>query len=66
MKHRIKKIGLGGAGNDAAQLAARARRGNRSIEEQRAIEDRIRAEGDAIRARMFPDRDAPSKGGGSS
>ena len=66
MKHRIKKIGLGGAGNDAAQLAARARRGNRSIEEQRAIEDRIRAEGDAIRARRFPDRDAPSNGGGSS
>ena len=66
MKHRIKKIGIGGACNDAAQLAARARRGNRSIEEQRAIEDRIRAEGDAIRARRFPDRDAPSNGGGSS
>jgi hypothetical protein len=66
MRHRLKKIGLGGAASDEQMLANRARRAGISVEEMRAVEDAIRAEGDAIRANRFPDRDAPSDRGGSS
>ena len=65
MKHRIKKIGLGGAATES-ELRARARRANISFEEMVARQAEIEAEGAAIAARRFPDRDQPNDRGGSS